>query len=141
MERRRGAYSAQSSIHRHSWCGGVLISYQGRSLIHIYESGETVTAKSYTNTVVECYQQAGLLCYHFDHYNCLGPGMYILLQDGARPHTAPLTTTAFRRLHINTLANYPSSSPDLNIIEHIWAWIKLKIKSHSPRTRNELTHR
>src|SRR5690242_1417765 len=41
-------------------------------------------------------------------------------------------------LGIRILPSWPPSSPDLNPIEHIWAWIQLKIRTHNVQTKEEL---
>ena len=132
-EERSILHTVQHPLSLMVWGG---VCYNGRTNIKIYEN-ETINAHTYTQTIIECYMANGFICAHFDHLNCLRPGVY-LLQDNARPHTAHYTTSQFHKLNIITFDHYPATSPDLNIIEHIWAWMKMKIKAHSPRTKDEL---
>ena len=63
---------------------------------------------------------------------------WILQQDNARPHIRRDIVEAMRNLNIKLLDNWPLYSPDLNIIEVIWAIMKSKIKCKNPNNKEEL---
>ena len=60
-----------------------------------------------------------------------------LMQDGATSHTARLTQTYLARNRVNILP-WPSRSPDLNPIEHLWDLLDRAIRGYNMRNRNEL---
>ena len=49
------------------------------------------------------------------------------MDDNARPHTSRVSTAKKEELRLRNL-QWPSCSPDLNPIEHVWAWMKLKVR-------------
>jgi len=57
----------------------------------------------------------------------------ILLEDGARPHTAKVTQQLFADNNISLL-NWASMSPDMSPIEHVWDELKKKVytRPHPP---------
>ena len=62
----------------------------------------------------------------------------MLQQDGAPCHTSNQTRSWMERNNIEVLENWPSSSPDLNIIEHMWAEVKRTIKKSQISSLNDL---
>lgn len=64
-------------------------------------------------------------------------GKFIFQQDGASSHTAKTTKKWFGENNINVLS-WPSSSPDLNIIETVWHEMKKRLRSSPQRTLPDL---
>lgn len=62
---------------------------------------------------------------------------FIFQQDGASCHTAKSTQTWLRNNNI-TVLDWPSSSPDLNIIETVWHKMKKELRENPQRTVADL---
>jgi hypothetical protein len=67
---------------------------------------------------------------------------FIFQQDNARVHTARKVMEFFEDENI-TLLPWPANSPDLNLIEHVWAYMKRRLDRYDeqPKTMVELWER
>jgi len=86
--------------------------------VYRLDEGEKVNAESY----VECLENNLIEAMDKKH----GENKWRLLQDNARPHTAGYTVDYLDELNIKTIS-HPPYSPDLNLIEKVWAWMKADI--------------
>ena len=67
----------------------------------------------------------------------MGLASFIFQQDGARCHTSKLAMEYFEQQQIELLEWAPQS-PDLNPIEHVWAFMKKKLKLSPAKNLQEL---
>ena len=67
----------------------------------------------------------------------LPSGEWWFQQDNAPQHTALLTKQWLFRQGIFCL-DFPPYSPDLNIIENVWAWLKRRVEKRNARTLEQL---
>jgi transposase len=61
----------------------------------------------------------------------------IFQQDHDPMHTAK-TTQGWLRVKSQNVLEWPSHSPDLNLITHLWRDLKISVKHHSPSNLTEL---
>lgn len=54
------------------------------------------------------------------------------MQGNARPHVSKETLTVLQELEIDLLQGWPPFSPDLNIIEVIWATMEKNVEVFQP---------
>ena len=64
-----------------------------------------------------------------------GNGVTILQQDNARPHTARATTQFLTTNNVNVM-EWPSMSPDLSPIEHIWDKLDRRVRARPNQPSN-----
>ncbi|KAH0792611.1 Transposable element Tc3 transposase [Histomonas meleagridis] len=67
-----------------------------------------------------------------------GIGEWTHMQDNARPHISKETMCVLNELEINILKDWPPYSPDLNIIEVVWAIMETRVEALQPKTINDL---
>ena len=65
------------------------------------------------------------------------PDVFALQQDNAPTHVASSTLSYLRDQNI-MLLSWPPFSPDLNPIEHVWAWMKKRVGQKNPQNLMDL---
>lgn len=64
--------------------------------------------------------------------------MLLYCNKTAPCHTAKKVKTWFADNNINVLPNWPSNSPDLNVIENCWNIMKKKVAQLNPTSESDL---
>lgn len=111
--------SESQSASIHVWAG---ITMHAKTELVFLDA--TVTAESYANLL-----QTRLL--PFIDASCGGVGNCVLQDDNAPPHRAAAVAHLKELLHLRTL-RWPSRSPDMNPIEHVWDYLKRSIRRDNP---------
>ena len=65
----------------------------------------------------------------FNKHLCPYAGGWIWMQDNASSHRSKLTQVNLCQRHLQYI-RWPQYSPDLNLIEHVWSWMKDWIQEH-----------
>jgi len=66
----------------------------------------------------------------------LKKGTFVFQQDNDPKHTLGVATAWFKKHHIPILP-WPSHSPDMNIIEHVWGYLESIVHKHRPPPHNK----
>ena len=108
------------------------ISKRYKTPLIIFEKKETMDAHKYVNKILKGTQLE-------DKMNAEYPDGWVLMQDNAPPHNARITKDYLDQVG-RTVLEWPPHSPDLNVIEHVWAWIKRKVCELMPKTIEDLVY-
>ena len=63
---------------------------------------------------------------------------YVFQQDGASCHTSRSTQAYLASHGVKVLTPWPAMSPDLNIVEHCWAWLSRQLIGRSFKRVDDL---
>ena len=90
----------------------------GKSSLHVMR--ETMNGQRYADVLRQYVPEIS---------NALGnPGTdWFFMEDNATPHTCQVANAAKQELGLRRI-NWPSKSPDLNPIEHVWSWMKRNLR-------------
>lgn len=126
-ERLNPKYTLKTVKHPPSlmvWGG---ITSAGRCGLEIFGKGVKVNAEKYIEVLdakVKLHMQI--------------TGSTIFQQDSAPCHTAKVVKKWFIDNGVELLPNWPSNSPDLNVIENCWNIMKRKVAAHHPSSEVDL---
>ncbi len=104
------------------WC---MIRFNKKPVYKVFAVGKTMVSQSYTETLEEHLLFRGHNAFTFQH-------------DLAKPHTSRLTQNWLEEHHQRVAKDYPACSPDLNIIENVFAIVKREIRRRGPETIEDL---
>ena len=131
--RRRGERMAAACVQQTDRWGARSVMVWGgmsrdfRTQLHVFNG--RVTAEVYRNDVIENI----VIPFLRNHGN-----VTTLQQDNATPHTAHLTVDYLEQQHVQILP-WPSLSPDLSPIEHLWDELGRRVnRFHNPENVGQL---
>ena len=112
--------------------GGIMVwgGIRGNVTTNLVVIDGNLTAQRYINTVL----QPEVIPFLQRHPNTL------FQQDNARPHVARQTLNFLNANNVNVLP-WPSRSPDINPIEHLWDYLdrQIRLRPQQPHTRQQLS--
>ena len=86
---------------------------------------------------MNAYTYLDIIKYNLDQSaRLMGLNKFIYQQDNDPKHTSRLIKKFFAKKNIKVL-DWPSQLPDLNPIEHIWAYMKSQIRGKSFKNKHE----
>lgn len=126
-ERLNPKYTLKTVKHPPSVMVWGAITAKGRCGIKIFDKGVKVNAAIYISVLDQKLKNHMVLS-----------GATLFQQDSAPCHTAKVVKKWFRDNDVETLDNWPSNSPDLNVIENCWNLMKKKVAAHHPTSEDDL---
>lgn len=113
------------------------ISRYGKTELVVVDKGKTVDSQYYQENILPAY----LTCLK-DKSMFPVQKHAVLMQDGAKCHTAKSTIDVINRDFPGVWTDWPGNSPDLNVIEHVWSKLQDSVfREPRPRDRETLIQR
>jgi transposase len=106
-------------------CLGLFFLY---SKMDLYVLDGNLTCQKYRDNVL-----APRVVPYFDNHALVDRSMF--MDDNARPHRARIVQYFLQQETVQTII-WPSMSPEMNPIEHVWDFIGQKINQHNPKYQN-----
>ena len=106
------------------------ISKKFKTKLVVFQENESMKSDNYISKILT-EKQIGT------EMDAVYEGGWVFMQDNAPPHKAKKTMEHIDKLGWEILGWTPHS-PDLNIIEHIWAWMKRKVAELMPKSVEDL---